>query len=56
MRRRLQQERGIRIDYLAVADAQTLEPQQRIRGRVVLLVAARVGRTRLIDNLLVDVS
>lgn len=56
MRRRLQQARGIRIDYLAVADAQTLEPQQRIRGRVVLLVAARVGRTRLIDNLLVDVS
>ena len=56
MRRRLQQTRGIRVDYLAVADAQTLEPQQRIRGRVVLLVAARVGRTRLIDNLLVDVS
>lgn len=56
MRRRLQQTRGIRVDYLAVADAQTLEPQQRIRGRVVLLVAARVGRIRLIDNLLVDVS
>ncbi len=56
MRRRLQQERGIRIDYLAVADAQTLEPQRLLRGRVVLLVAARVGRTRLIDNLLVDVS
>ena len=56
MRRRLRRERGIRLDYLAVADAQTLEPSPRIRGRVVLLVAARVGRTRLIDNLLVDVS
>ena len=38
-----------------VADAKTLEPLRVLRGRVVLLVAAWVGRTRLIDNLLVDV-
>ena len=46
---------GVRVDYAAVTDAETLEPLTRARGRVALLVAARVGRTRLIDNLLVDV-
>jgi pantoate--beta-alanine ligase len=54
MRRRIG-ETEARIDYAAIADAATLEPVWRLRGRVVLLVAARFGRTRLIDNLLVDV-
>ncbi len=56
MRRVIRTADRIRLDYLAVADAVTLEPQPRLRRRVALLVAARVGRTRLIDNLLVDVS
>ena len=56
MRTLIRAARVTRIDYVAVADAQTLAPQPRLRGRVVLLVAARVGRTRLIDNLLVGVS
>ena len=46
---------GVRLDYAAAADPDTLEPAGRLRGRVALLIAARVGRTRLIDNLLVDV-
>ena len=45
-----------RLDYLAIVDADTLEPVRRLRGRLVVLVAAWVGRTRLIDNILVDVS
>ncbi len=44
---------GVRVDYLAVCDPDTLEPLQRIAGRVVLLGAVRIGRVRLIDNLLV---
>jgi len=55
MRRRIG-ETEARIDYAAIVDAATLEPVWRLRGRVALLVAARLGRTRLIDNLLVDVS
>jgi len=46
---------GARIDYLAIVHAKTLVPQSRLRGRVAILVAVRMGRTRLIDNLLVDV-
>ncbi len=55
MRRVLSLAPDARIDYAAVADARTLEPVWRVRGRLVLLAAAWVGRTRLIDNLLVDV-
>lgn len=56
MRRAISEAPSARIDYVAVADARTLEPCWRLRGRVALLVAAWIGRTRLIDNLLVDVS
>lgn len=39
------------IDYVAVRDASTLVEIERVEaGRAVLLIAARVGRTRLIDN------
>jgi pantoate--beta-alanine ligase len=43
-----------RLDYVEVADADSLEPLVEIEPvrRAVALVAARVGSTRLIDNLL----
>jgi len=49
----LKQEPGIAIDYAEIADPETLEPCTTSRDRMVLLVAARFGGTRLIDNLLV---
>ncbi|MFG0289076.1 MAG: pantoate--beta-alanine ligase [Rhodopirellula sp. JB044] len=39
-----------KVDYAVVADADTLEPLCEIEQRAVVLVAAHVGRTRLIDN------
>jgi len=39
-----------RLDTVAVVDAASLEPLKRLRGRVLVPVAARLGRTRLIDN------
>ena len=53
MRAALRRERSMRLDYLAVCDAETLEPAKRVRGTLVLLGAARLGRIRLIDNLTV---
>lgn len=41
------------IDYVAVADPVSLQSVQTIEAEIVILVAARVGTTRLIDNLLV---
>ena len=55
MRRLIAAQPEARVDYVAIADADSLEPLRRIRGRVVVLGAVLVGRTRLIDNLLVDV-
>ena len=38
-------------EYAEVVDADTFQPLDRLRGRVVLPVAARFGVTRLLDNL-----
>lgn len=42
------------VDYVAIRDPETLEPVQRWDGPVVVLVAAHLGSTRLIDNIRVD--
>lgn len=42
------------IDYAVVVDAETLEPLNMLEGSAVILIAARVGTTRLIDNLLIE--
>lgn len=39
------------IDYVAVRDAQTLVPIERLERPARILAAARVGKTRLIDNM-----
>ena len=40
----------LRIDYVALVDAATLEPLQEPKGDMRLLAAAAIGTTRLIDN------
>jgi len=42
-----------RLDYAELVDADTLEPATAVGGRQRLLVAARFGRTRLLDNVAV---
>lgn len=43
---------GVVVDYVALCDAESLQPVARVAGKTVALVAGRVGATRLIDNLL----
>ena len=43
----------LRIDYLALVDASTLEPLDKVQADMRLIVAAVIGSTRLIDNLAV---
>ncbi len=40
-----------RIDYISIADADSLEPLKTLRKNTVLALAVFFGRTRLIDNL-----
>lgn len=44
----------VRLEYLAVADPETLAPIARVSSRAVIAVAAQVGKTRLIDNYLLE--
>jgi pantoate--beta-alanine ligase len=48
-------EAGVRVDYLAVVDPETLEAIEDVRGGGLLAVAASLGSTRLIDNVSVMV-
>jgi pantoate--beta-alanine ligase len=41
---------GLVIDYVAFMDDETLQPVSRIQRPVLLALAVRIGRTRLIDN------
>jgi pantoate--beta-alanine ligase len=53
MQKMLRKISGVKIEYLAVCDAKTLEPLTSVKGEVVLLGAIQIGNIRLIDNLLV---
>ena len=42
------------IDYVSVADAETLEELEQVQGRAMVSVAVRLGNTRLIDNIILE--
>ena len=42
-----------RLDYAAVVDPATLQVVDRVKGRAVLLLAVWIGKTRLIDNMVI---
>lgn len=46
------EEPGARLDYFAIVDPETLDPVADTRGGALVAVAAYVGTTRLIDNVL----
>lgn len=49
----LEAERLLQLDYLVLVDPETLKPVTQVEGEMVLLVAAKAGEVRLIDNVLV---
>lgn len=44
------------LEYVELRDATSLEPRTRVDGEVVLAVAGRIGRARLIDNVVIQVA
>jgi pantoate--beta-alanine ligase len=55
-KRVIAEEAGVRLDYFAIVGPDTLEPVTEVSRGVLVAVAAYVGATRLIDNMLVTVS
>ncbi len=45
-------EPSARIDYVEIVDGETLEPLEKVRQNAVAALAVFIGKTRLIDNLL----
>lgn len=49
----LQKYRQVRLDYIEVCNPENLSPVKIISKKVVILIAAHVGKTRLIDNIII---
>jgi pantoate--beta-alanine ligase len=50
----IQRSGGIDLEYLEVVDSMTLEPVRVVGPGTLVAMAARVGKTRLIDNFLME--
>ncbi len=44
------------IDYISIVDLEGLQPLQKLDGRCAIALAVYFGRTRLIDNLVLEIS
>ena len=53
VRQRIEAPGGVRLEYAVAVDPDTLDDLARIEDKVLVAVAARVGNTRLIDNILI---
>ena len=53
-RRILNSENGVAIEYVSISDPETLAEVDSVKERAVYAVAVRIGKTRLIDNALLE--
>jgi pantoate--beta-alanine ligase len=56
MRSLIRKQPSADLDYIAITDARTLEPLKRLKGEVLISLAVRFGKARLIDNIKVKVD
>jgi pantoate--beta-alanine ligase len=52
----IRQEPLVRLDYLAIADLENFQEIQEISGPALIAIAGWIGKTRLIDNLRLDIE
>ena len=48
--------RQIKIEYISIVDARTLNELDKVKGKVLIALAVKIGQARLIDNIVVDVK
>jgi len=51
----LEKERLVRVEYVTLCDAMSLQEIDRLQGAALLALAVRIGKTRLIDNVILAV-
>jgi pantoate--beta-alanine ligase len=54
MRELINQKKSAKIQYISIVDPQDLKPIEIIKGRVLIALAVYIGKTRLIDNVIVN--
>jgi len=54
MRQLIEKQPLAAIDYISVADTETLEELDRVKSPSVVSLAVRIGKTRLIDNIVIE--
>ncbi|NQT33082.1 MAG: pantoate--beta-alanine ligase [Candidatus Omnitrophica bacterium] len=50
----LREGKDVRIDYIEIVDAGDLEEVERVNESTLIAIAAHVGKTRLIDNMIIE--
>jgi len=53
MKRLIKKVKGTRVEYVAIVNSETLEPVKEIKGKTLIALAVRIGKARLIDNVIV---
>lgn len=56
IRQIIQSEELAKIDYVEIVDSTSLGPLKRIKGQTLIALAVYIGKTRLIDNLIIQVK
>ena len=54
MQKILNQPGSIQVEYATVVDACSLEEIEKIQDKTLIAIAAKIGKTRLIDNIIID--
>ena len=56
MRRLINSAKDAKVDYIAITDLKEFSPLKRIKGEVLIALAVNIGKTRLIDNLILKIG
>jgi len=54
MRQLIKKKKNAKIDYVAIVDTHNLEPLKKIKRKTLLALAVWIGKTRLIDNIIIN--
>ena len=54
MTQMISEKKTAKIDFISIVDVEKLRPLKRLEGEVLVALAVKFGRARLIDNLLIQ--